>query len=114
MLSLDGCQLYEHKTSDCWIYIWVILDLPPDLRYKKKHVLIGGFIPGPNHPKNLDSFLHPGLHHVSALQKEGLPVWDSLTATVIMFLIFVALVLVDGPGIATVNGFVGHQGMYCC
>ena len=114
MLSLDGCQLYEHKTSDCWIYIWVILDLPPDLRYKKKHVLIGGFIPGPNHPKNLDSFLHPGLHHVSALQKEGLPVWDSLTTTVIMFLIFVALVLADGPGIATVNGFVGHQGMYCC
>ena len=114
MLSLDGCQLYKHKTSNCWIYIWVIQDLPSDLCYKKKHILIGSFIPGPNHPKNLDSFLYPGLHYVSVLQKKGLLVWDLLTATIIMFLIFVTLVLADGLGIALINGFVGHQGMYCC
>ena len=106
MLSLDGCQLYEHKTSDCWIYIWVILDLPPNLHYKKKHILIGGFIPRLNHLKNLDSFLYPSLHHILVLQKEGLLVWDSLTTTVIMFLIFVTLVLVDGLGTAIVNSFV--------
>ena len=114
MLSLDRCQLYEHKTSNCWIYIWVILDLPSNPHYKKKHILIGGFIPRLNYLKNLDSFLHPGLHHISVLQKEGLLVWDSLTTIVIMFLIFIALVLVDGLGIAIVNSFVGQQGMYCC
>ncbi|KAJ3562620.1 hypothetical protein NP233_g9459 [Leucocoprinus birnbaumii] len=59
MFSIDGAQLYEHKTSDCWIYIWVIMDLPPDLRYKKHHVLPGSFIPGPGKPKNLDSSLFP-------------------------------------------------------
>ena len=37
-----------------------------------------------------------------------------LTATIIMFLIFVTLVLADGLGIAPINSFVGHQGMYCC
>ena len=60
LFSLDGAQLYEHKQSDCWIYIWVILNLSPDKRYKKKHVLPGAFIPGPNEPKNIDSFLFPG------------------------------------------------------
>jgi hypothetical protein len=60
LFSLNGAQLYEHKQSDCWIYIWVILNLSPDQRYKKKHVLPGAFIPGPNKPKNLDSFLFPG------------------------------------------------------
>ena len=60
LFSLDGAQLYEHKQSDCWIYIWVILNLSPDKRYKKKHVLPGAFIPGPNKPKNIDSFLFPG------------------------------------------------------
>ena len=30
LFSLDGAQLYEHKQSDCWIYIWVILNLSPD------------------------------------------------------------------------------------
>ena len=32
MLSIDGAQLYAHKASDCWIYIWIILDHPPHLR----------------------------------------------------------------------------------
>ena len=66
LMSIDGAQLYQNKQSDCWIYIWVILDLPLDARYKKLHVFPGGFIPGPNKPKNVDSFIFPGLHHVAA------------------------------------------------
>ncbi|KIO09934.1 hypothetical protein M404DRAFT_930908, partial [Pisolithus tinctorius Marx 270] len=76
-VSLDGAQLYESKQSDCWLYIWIILNLSPDKRYKKTHVLPGGFIPGPNKPKNLDSFLFIGMHNLSALQSEGLRIWDS-------------------------------------
>jgi hypothetical protein len=72
MFSVDGAQLYAKKASACWIYIWVLLKLSPNRRYKKKHVFIGGFIPGPKNPKNLDSFLFPGLAHLSAIQKEGL------------------------------------------
>jgi hypothetical protein len=26
MFSIDGAQLYRNKASDCWIYIWVIMD----------------------------------------------------------------------------------------
>ncbi|KAF9555548.1 hypothetical protein CPC08DRAFT_753019 [Agrocybe pediades] len=78
MISIDGAQLYQMKQSTCWIYIWIILDLAPDLRYKKRHVLVGGVIPGPNKPKNIESFLFPGFHHVAALSKEGLSIWDAL------------------------------------
>jgi len=60
MLSIDGAQLYQSKQSDCWIYIWVILDLVPDLRYKKRHIFPGGFFPRPNKPGNIESFLFPG------------------------------------------------------
>jgi hypothetical protein len=42
LLSIDGAQLYQSKHSDCWIYIWVILDHAPDMRYKKKYILPGG------------------------------------------------------------------------
>ena len=31
ILSIDGAQLYAHKASDCWIYIWVIFDLAPNM-----------------------------------------------------------------------------------
>ena len=36
MLSIDGAQLYQSKQSDCWIYIWVLLDIAPDLHYKEE------------------------------------------------------------------------------
>ena len=29
MLLIDGAQLYQSKQSDCWIYIWVLLDITP-------------------------------------------------------------------------------------
>ena len=76
MFSIDGAQLYKNKKSNCWMYIWVILNLAPNKCYKIKHVLPGGLIGGPLGPKNRDSFLLPGLHHVAALQHEGLTIWD--------------------------------------
>src|ERR1700731_1899558 len=77
MLSMDSAQLYRSKMSDTWIYIWVLLDHAPDVCYKKKHVLSGGFIPSPNSPKITDSFLLPGIHHVSTIQNEGPQIWDA-------------------------------------
>ncbi|EGN91967.1 hypothetical protein SERLA73DRAFT_12791, partial [Serpula lacrymans var. lacrymans S7.3] len=75
MLSLDGAQLYKSKLFNCCIYIWVILNHSPDLRYEKKYVLPGAFIPGPKKPKIVDLFLFPGMHHFAVLQKDGLDVW---------------------------------------
>lgn len=64
MFLIDRAQLYAKKASACWICIWVLFNLSPDLRYKKKHVFIGGFIPGLNNPKNTDSFIFLGLYHL--------------------------------------------------
>ena len=114
MLSIDGAQLYTCKASDCWIYLWVIMDLSPNERYKKQHVLPGGFIPGPNKPKNLDSFLFPGLHHVHALQIEGLHIWDAFQDEKFISWLFLALNTADGPAMAYLNGLVGHHGKFGC
>ncbi|KAJ7272682.1 hypothetical protein B0H12DRAFT_1200136 [Mycena haematopus] len=77
LLSIDGAQLYAMKQSDCWIYIWVFLDLDSNQRYKKKFVIPGGVFPGPNKIKVVESFLFPGLYHAAALMKEGLKIWDA-------------------------------------
>src|ERR1700761_8843782 len=114
MLSIDGAQLYCNKLSDCWIYIWVVLDYSPDLRYKKKYVLIGGFIPGPHKPKNIDSFLFPGIHHLSALQKTGLSVWDARDKVLKTMTPFLALATADGPAMSYLNGLVTHNGKCGC
>jgi hypothetical protein len=114
MLSIDGAQLYQSKESDCWIYIWVVLDLAPDLRYKKRHVLPGGFIPGPHKPKNVDSFLFPGMHHACALSKEGMNNWDAYQDRIFLSKVFPLLGAADGPGLTYLNGLTGHSGAYGC
>ncbi|KAG2343824.1 hypothetical protein BDR05DRAFT_999731 [Suillus weaverae] len=74
--AVQSAQLYRSKISDCWIYIWVILDHHPSHHYKKQYVLPGAVIPGPKNPKNFDSFLFPGFHDLMSLQNEGLQIWD--------------------------------------
>jgi hypothetical protein len=45
--SLDDAQLYCNKESDCWIFVYIIHNLPPELCYRKKLVIPAGFILGP-------------------------------------------------------------------
>ena len=77
ILLMDSMQLYQSKQSDCWIYIWILIDLRPDKCYKIQNVLLGSIILGPEPPDNLKSFLFPGLAHVAMLQCKGLPIWDA-------------------------------------
>src|SRR5712672_200472 len=114
MFSIDGAQLYAKKASACWIYIWVLFNLAPEKRYKKKHVLIGGFIPGPNNPKNIDSFLFPGIQHLRALQAEHLKIWDAALQREIQAKLFLAILAADGPGMMHITGLVGYHGKHGC
>ncbi|KAJ3558416.1 hypothetical protein NM688_g939 [Phlebia brevispora] len=94
LLSMDGAQLYAYKTSDCWFYIWVILEHAPEVRYKKRHVLVGGVIPGPNKPKK------PRLLPIPRSPSSVRPHEGRL--------------LPDGPAMATLSGSVGHKGACGC
>ncbi|PCH44326.1 hypothetical protein WOLCODRAFT_76994 [Wolfiporia cocos MD-104 SS10] len=113
MFSMDGAQLYACKQSDCWVYMWVLLDYAPEVRYKKTHVIPGGIIPGPNKPKNVDSFIFPGLHILSSHMIEGLKIWD-LCGGIIDSKLFLLLATADSVGMTYLNGLVGHSGAQGC
>lgn len=113
-LSIDGAQLYQDKKSDCWFGIWVILDYDPQVRYKKRKVVPAFIIPGPNPPRHMDSYFFPSVHHLIAVQREGLLVWDALDRRTILKNLFLALVEADTPAMAYLTGFVGHHGAYAC
>ena len=114
MVSMDGAQLYESKESDCWMYIFIIANLSPDIRYRKLNVLPGGFIPGPKKPKNIDSFLFPGMHHLAAIQHEGLSMWDPLSDSRYSSYVYLLFTTADGPGLVYWDGMVGHSGKNGC
>lgn len=114
MFSIDSAQLYKSKASDCYIYIWVLFDMSPKLRYKKRYVLPGAIIPGPNKPQDLESFLLPGLMHISALQKQGLKIWDAADNRMYISCPIVIFVTADCVAMAYINGLVGHSGAQGC
>ncbi|RPD55758.1 hypothetical protein L226DRAFT_548519 [Lentinus tigrinus ALCF2SS1-7] len=102
LFSIDGAQLYASKSSDCWFYIW------------KRYVLPGAVIGGPNKPKNIDSFLFPGLYHVTALQRDSFPIWNAAENRLILSNVYLYLVTADSPAMAYLNGLVGHNGKHGC
>lgn len=114
MFSIDGAQLYASKQSDCWIAIWVILDLAPDHRYQKVRVYPACFIGGPNKPKLWESFAHVSLYHLAALQNEQLTVWDASTRQLKQMDLVFALGTGDGPAMQLLGGGVGHGGALGC
>jgi hypothetical protein len=112
--SIDGAQLYRNKQSDCWISIWIIAELTQQKRFKVRHILPDSFIPGPHKPKHIDSFKFPSVHHLSALQKEGMQIWDAHDTKVVTSRPFLLMQTADGPGMTGLNGLVGHHGVYGC
>ncbi|KAI0736012.1 hypothetical protein C8Q76DRAFT_577487, partial [Earliella scabrosa] len=65
-------------------------------------------------PKDLDSFLFPGLHHVAALQKEGLRVWDASRDIIFVAKPIIIFATADTVAIPYINGLVGHSGAHGC
>jgi len=66
--STDGYQIFRQKTDDCWIVMFINANLSPDIRVKKENLLISAIIPGPNQPKDFNSFLRPIIDELKILQ----------------------------------------------
>lgn len=113
-LSMDGAQLYRNKESDTWFGIATLIDFAPEIRHTKDMVLPTFVIGGPNAPKNYDSFLFPTFAHLSACQKYGLQIWDSLAHTSFNSCPWFGFGTADTVGMAELNGWVGHHGRNGC
>ena len=88
LMSLNSAELYESKQSNCWIYMWVVLDLAPDLQYK--------------------------IYHIAVLMKENLNTWDAVDSIVFKLKPLAHLGTADGPGMQCLNSLTGHSGAYDC
>ncbi|QRW02459.1 Transposase family Tnp2 protein [Ceratobasidium sp. AG-Ba] len=58
-LLADGVQIFKQETATCWPIILQILNLPPRDRVQMRNVMPLCVIPGPNQPKDFNSFLEP-------------------------------------------------------
>jgi hypothetical protein len=66
--SCDGYQIFKQKTDDCWLFLIVNNNLHPSLRVKKENLLVPFLIPGPNQPKDFNTFLRPFINEMKQLE----------------------------------------------
>jgi hypothetical protein len=72
-LSTDGVKVFKSRRAfHIWPLLLINLNLPPEERVKRCNMILMGFIPGPQEPKDLDSFLFPLVQEFLTLGK-GLP-----------------------------------------
>ncbi|KAJ7022372.1 hypothetical protein C8F04DRAFT_959073 [Mycena alexandri] len=62
----------------------------------------------------MDSFKFPSVHHLAAIQKEGLRIWDACDEEEVISRPFLLMETADAPGMTTLNGLVGHHGFHGC
>jgi Transposase family tnp2 len=68
--SCDGYQIFKQKTDDCWLFLMINNNLDPSIRVKKENLLIPFLIPGPNQPKEFNTFLRPFIDEMKELERK--------------------------------------------
>ena len=107
-LSTDGAQLIIKKQSDTWLLILVLLNLPPEIYYKSKDVIITLAIFGPRALGNIESFVYPVFEEM-AMASEEIWLWDALDSSYFLNWTYIIMILGNMLGLAKLNGMTGHS-----
>ena len=76
----DGVKLFNQGIFSVWSLLLINLNIPPSERFKEKHLILLGVIPGPNSSKDMNSFLHLMINKFKVLE-EGIDCWNAYTQT---------------------------------
>ncbi|KAF8243460.1 hypothetical protein K440DRAFT_561606, partial [Wilcoxina mikolae CBS 423.85] len=91
----------------------VCMNLPPDQRFKSRNLLAIDFVPGPNDPKDCDSFLYLFVQEFLVLGK-GVKAWNGFRKRIITMKVHLCMVTADMPGRAQLQAFKGHNATSFC
>ena len=109
--SSDGAQVTMKKQSNMWLLIVVLLNLPPEMCYRAKNVIIPLAIPGPSAPANIESFIYP-LFEEMARASVGMWTWDAVDSSYIVLRAYICGVNGDMLGSAKLSGMAGHSALH--
>jgi hypothetical protein len=89
------------------------MNLPPQERFKRQNILVVGFVPGPNNPKNLDSFMYPLVEEFRELG-DGIEAWNGYQDKAFTLRAYITVVTGDMPGRSKLQGFKGSRAVRYC
>ena len=84
--TCDEYQIFEQRTDDCWVILFINNNLHPFIRVKKDNLLVTMIIPGPHSPKNFNSFLYPLVKELKELEGKLILKFNNVKFLFIYFL----------------------------
>ncbi|KAF7341602.1 hypothetical protein MSAN_02057500 [Mycena sanguinolenta] len=111
--SWDGFAPFKRRKKTAWPLILFNYDLPPELRFLLAYILALGVIPGPNKPKDSDSFLWPAVQELLQLTA-GVRAFDALSNGMFVLRAYLILVFGDIPAVSMFMKMKGHNGISPC
>ena len=112
-LSADGAQLFKRGKADCWFLMLVNLSLPIERRTKAENLISVGIIPGPQAPRDLNSFLEPLVEDLQSLEI-GIPCWSPVMNKKITLRAYLLFFFGDMPAVAKLMCMHGHNAKKPC
>jgi hypothetical protein len=112
-LSTDGFAPFRRRKKTCWPLLLYNYNLPPEIRFHLEYVLCLGVIPGPNKPKDFDSFLFPAVEELLQLAF-GVRAFDVAQSELFALRAYLILVFGDIPAMSMVMCIKGHNGFCPC
>jgi hypothetical protein len=112
-LSTDGFSPFKRRKKTCWPLLLFNYNLPPEIRFHLKHVLCVGVIPGPNKPKDADSFLWPLVEELLKLEL-GVSAFDVCASEKFALRAYLITVFGDIPAVSMLMRMKGHNGVSPC
>lgn len=103
------------KNKSVWPVILTCLNLPPEVRFLKRNVLVVGIIPGPKNPKNPLTFMRPMIDEFKLLSKTGIAgAWDAASKSEFTMKAHLLIVSTDMPARMKALKTLGfHSNSYC-
>lgn len=110
----DGFQLFRRGKHTAWPLLFINNNLAPDKRYQTGNCICSGLIPGPNKPKDHDSFMFVVVEEL-VKAAVGVDAYDALTDEIFKLRIFCPWKCGDMPAAASAyTGGKHHGALHPC
>ena len=112
-LSTDGFCPFKRRQATAWPLVLFNYNLAPEIRFHAGNKIDLGTIPGPNKPKDFNSYFWPAFEEFMRLQY-GVRAFDVLADEFFLLRAYLVLVFGDIPAMSMVMGMTGHNGFSPC
>lgn len=112
-LATDGVNPWKRRKSTFWPILLFNFNLPPTERFHDENVICVGEVPGPQKPKDMDSFLYPAVQELLKLAV-GVKAYDVVEKEVFVLRAYLLTVFGDIPAVSMLLRMKGHNARSPC